>query len=105
MSTSFTWMCRVCSARAENLDLKTLLAIDGAHECTVADLIRKAARLVRDVEHPLDAVLEQVAVWLDAMADQAKDMTGPADFSVTGEPGSVKYALAVAHALPDEEEL
>lgn len=96
-------MCKVCGHRVDGLTVKELLPLDGQHECTVADLIRRAAQVVRGIERVLDAALESVAVWLDAMADQAQDMASPTDFGVTDEPGSVKYAPAAANAIPDEE--
>jgi hypothetical protein len=104
VSASINWMCKVCGHRVDGLSIKELLTIDGQHDCTAADLIRRAARTVRSIEHPLDAVLEPVAVWLDAMAHQAEDMADNTDFGVTDEPGSVRQALAVANALPVEED-
>jgi hypothetical protein len=104
VSASANWMCKVCGHRVDGLNIKELLAIDDQHDCKAADLIRRAASVVRSIEHPLDAVLEPVAVWLEAMAHQAEAMTDNTDFGITDEPGSVRSALAVANAMPVEED-
>ncbi len=94
-----TWTCESCGHTDEGLSVDRYMDIANGHVCTVADQIRRAERYMRDRTRR-GGPLELVADWLADCADQADDMAHPTDFEVCDEPGSVKWALAVAQATP-----
>lgn len=101
MSAVIAWTCRRCGHHVEGLDVDEYLRLDSAHVCKVADVIRRAVRYFRRREVPTGG---RIADWLEACAKQADDMTGPDNFGVCDEPGSVRHALAVADATPWEDD-
>lgn len=62
-----------------------------------------AAHILREDEEWValmsPALAEPLAAWLEDCAGQASAMSGPDDFGICDEPGSVQAALKVARAI------
>lgn len=99
MSAVIAWTCKPCGHHADGLDVDAYIALDNAHVCKVADVIRRAIPHLRSQGPTGHATAE----WLEAAAQQADGMTDPFDFSTCDEPSSVQHALAVARTIPWEQ--
>lgn len=99
MGAVIAWTCKLCGHHVAGMDVDEYIALDNAHVCKAADVIRRAVPYLRR----RSPAMNRVADWLDACARQADGMTDPLDFSNCDEPSSVQHALAVARTIPWEQ--